>query len=63
MDLKMDLHLPEADFGKFRIWRPKEVFIQVWSGIIQQTTRSGVAQPHSQRVIPTVGKVSLFKVK
>ena len=22
----MHLHLPEADFGKLRIWRPKEVY-------------------------------------
>jgi hypothetical protein len=25
MDLKVDIHLPEADFGKLCIWRPKEV--------------------------------------
>jgi hypothetical protein len=24
-DLKMNVNLPEADFGKLRIWRPKEV--------------------------------------
>ena len=25
IDLKMHVHLLEADFGKLRIWRPKEV--------------------------------------
>jgi hypothetical protein len=28
MDLKMHVHLPEADFGKLLIWRPKVVLFR-----------------------------------
>ena len=30
----MHVHLPEADFGKLRIWRPKEVLYRYDLGVV-----------------------------